>query len=54
MTMKTPPIISFAILAGIVAAVLIGTFAMAAVYATYDECGQICWQGLRLALRDRY
>ena len=52
--MKTPSIINFAILAGIVAAVLIGTFAMVAVYATHDKCGQICWQELRLALRDRY
>jgi hypothetical protein len=44
-----------AILVGIVVTASIGAFAMVAVlYAAYGECGQLCWQGLIQAQRERY
>jgi hypothetical protein len=55
MMVKTPPLIKLAILVGIIVAALIGTLAIVAVlYAAYDKCGQLCWQGLIQAQRERY
>jgi hypothetical protein len=49
------PIIKPVILVGIVVAALIGAFAiMAVLYAAYDKCGHLCWQGLFQAQRERY
>jgi hypothetical protein len=54
MMMETPPTIKLAILAGILVATSIGTFAMMAVlHAAYDKCGQLCWQKLQVQ-RERY
>jgi hypothetical protein len=54
MMMKTPPILKLAIWVGIVVAALSGAFMMVAVlYAAYDKCGQLCWQGLLQAQRER-
>lgn len=52
--MKLRGLRKLAILVGIVVAASIGALATVAVlYAAYDKCGQLCWQGLLQAQRER-